>query len=149
MPDYSAIGTALAGRFAAAAMTAPTGYLAVRVSTTALPNEMTPLPTVLVFPGEGTFDTGNGTRLGTSRWTVRFYYDQTGDLSRAQTALLAWLTVLADQLKGAVQLGGTSMVARATIDSWSIGMLTYGGVDYVGIEFGVSITTTEGWAAVA
>lgn len=149
MPAFGTIGTALAGRFAAGAMTAPTGYRAIRLSTTALPSQMPPLPCVLLFPDEGSFETGNGSRLGTQKWTVRFYYDQAGDLSRAQTGLLAWLEVLVDQLKGAAQLGGTATVQRATLDEWKLGTLSYAGEDYIGIEMVVTIVTTEGWGAVA
>lgn len=149
MPDYTTIGTALAARFAAAAMTAPAGYRAIRLSTTALPNQMTALPCVLVFPDAGSFTTGNTSRFGETTYTVRFYYDQSGDLARAQVALQAWLTVLVDQLKGAVQLGGTAAVARATVDGWQIGRLTYANEDYVGIELTVTVVTTEAWAAVA
>ena len=149
MATVAAIGTALAARFAAGAMTAPTGYAAIRYSGTALPAKMPPLPAVLCFPTEGDFATGNGTRMGTQTWIVRFYYDQVGDLSRAQTALIAWLEVLADQLKGAAQLGGATSVARATVDSWRIGVLDYASEAYMGIELTVSIRTTEAWAAVA
>lgn len=147
MSDFGAIATALAGRFAAAALTAPTGYRTIRLSTAALPNQMPPLPCVLVFPDSGEWRTGTGTRQGGHTFTVRFYYDQLADLSRAQSGLLAWLTVLADQLRGAVQLGGT--VTRATIDSWSMGTLTYAGGEYAGLEFKVSVVTDEPWSATA
>lgn len=147
MSDFGAIASALAARFAAGAMTAPTGYRAIRMATHQLPNQMPPLPCVLVFPDSGEWRTGMGTRQGGHGFTVRFYYDQVGDLTRAQTGLLAWLSVLADQLKGAVQLGGT--VTRASIDSWSMGTMTYGGVDYTGIEFKVHVVTDEAWSATA
>lgn len=147
MSDFGAIASALANRFAAAAMTAPTGYRAIRMSTYQLPNKMPPTPCVLVFPEQGEWRTGSGTRAGGHDFTVRFYYDQTGDMSRAQTGLLAWLTVLADQLRGSVQLGGT--VTRATIDNWSMGVLSYAGEDYTGIEFKVHVVTDEPWSATA
>lgn len=149
MADFQAITAALANRFAAASMTAPAGMRAMRSSLYKLPNQMPPLPCTLVFPEGGEFTTGNGTRTGTQNFTVRFYMDQLQDLPRQTDGLLAWLTVLADQLKGAVQLGGTANVARATIDSWSIGTMTYAGQDYAGIEFKVTVTTTESWTATA
>jgi hypothetical protein len=145
----SSIGTAvaLAARFSRSAMTAPTGFDAIRVATSRLPNQMYPTPCVLVFPDSGEFDTGNGTRMGVQKWLVRFYYDQTGDLERGSAALLAWLDVLTDQLRDSVQLGG--IVTRATVDSWRSGTLTYANVDYFGIELAVTTVTTQGWAAVA
>jgi hypothetical protein len=145
--DFAAISQAIAGRYLAAQMTAPTGYRAIRVATDQLPNQLPPLPCVLVFPEDGDFDAGNGTRLGVHRWTARFYYDQAGDLPRAQAACLAWLTVLADQHKASVQLGGLVVYVRTV--SWKIGTLTYAGKDYVGIELGLAVRTSEGWSATA
>lgn len=147
MSDWAAIAAAVATRYTAAQMTAPTGYRAIRTSTHKLPNQMPPLPCVLVFPDSGDFRVGNGTRLGAHRFIVRFYYDQTGDLPRATEALLAWLTVLADQHKAGVQLGG--LVDTVSTIEWKIGALSYAGVDYVGIEFGLEIVTSEAWAATA
>lgn len=147
MPDIATIASALAARFAAAQMTAPTGYDAVRMSTHLLPNQLPPTPCVLVFADAGTFRTGAGTRLGEQSWIVRFYYDQAADMSRGTAALLAWASVLCDQLQGAVQLGGS--VSSARVDAWKIGTLTYAGSDYFGIELSVTTVSTEGWAAVA
>lgn len=145
--DFTAIGQALAARFSAAAMTAPAGYRAVRVSTDQLPNQLPPTPCVLVFPAAGTFDSVNSSRLATTEFTVQFYFDQSGDLTRTQAGLLKWLAVLTDQLRGALKLGG--IVDRATVDSWTIGILNYAGVDYSGIELRVGVTTSEGWSATA
>lgn len=149
MADFDAIGTALAARYLAAQVTPPTGYRNIRVATTALPNQISMLPAVLVFPEGGDFHTGNGTRVGQSKWTLRFYYDESGDLSRAQAALLAWATVLVSQLLGAVQLGGTAGVTRAVVDSWKPGTMTYAEKEFVGIELGVTVDTSEAWTAAA
>jgi hypothetical protein len=147
MPDFDAISAALAARYAAGAMTAPTGYDPIRVATADLPGQMTPLPTVLVFPDHGDFRAGNGTRLGGHDFLVRFYYSQIGDITRDMVALRKWLTVLADQHRDAVQLGG--LVTLVTTMSWRIGQMAYAGMDYSGIEFGVHVVTDEGWAATA
>jgi hypothetical protein len=40
-------------------------------------------------------------------------------------------------------------VTRATVDSWRLGTLSYAGTEYAGIEFGVSVVTTEAWSATA
>lgn len=147
--DVDAIATALAGRFASGAVTPPAGYGNVRSSTADLPNQISATPAVLVFADSGVFATGNGTRTGESTYTVRFYFAPTLDGTREQAALRKWATVLVDQLRGAVQLGGLAGVTRATVDAWSIGILRYGTVDYAGIELGVTVGTSEAWAAVA
>lgn len=147
MADFDAITTTLAARFSSANVTPPTGYTNIRAATADLPNAMGPLPAVFVFIDNGEFATGNGTRTGVHDFLVRFYYDEGQDLSRAMPALRKWLTILADQLKVSTQLGGIVTVARIT--TWKAGVLTYSGVDYVGLEFGVRIITDEPWAAVA
>lgn len=159
MPDFDAINTALVARFAAAALTAPAGgYDTIRVSTGDLPGQMTPLPTVLVFPVSGTFDQKSaGKRDSTSLFTVRFYYNQTGDAERDFVALRKWLEILADQLRASVQLGGLTWsngvrigeVTRATVEGWRIGMLTYAGLTYSGIELDVSVLVNETLTMVA
>lgn len=147
--DVDAIAGAIATRFAAAQVTPPAGYANVRSSTADLPNQIAATPAVLVFADSGTFSTGNGTRTGLATFVVRFYFAPTIDGTREQAALRAWATVLVDQLRGAVQLGGLAGVARATVDAWRLGILRYGTVDYAGIELGLSVATTEAWAATA
>lgn len=153
MPDFDAITTAVAARFAPAQVTPPAGYQNVRSATADLPNLMPPLPCVLVFLDSGTFETGNGTRIGGREgqhtFTVRFYYSQNADLSRDMVALRKWLTVLVDQFRLAVQLGGLTGVTRVTVDSWTVGSFQYANDMYTGIEFGVGLVTSEPWAAVA
>lgn len=147
MPDFDPITTALAGRFAAAVVTPPTGYDNVKLSTGDLPEQMTPLPSVYVFPDRGAFATGGGTRTGVHGYFVRFYFNQTGDTERDMVALRKWLTVLVDQLKLSTQLGGIVSVAR--VETWQLGILHYAGKDYSGIELGVQIVTDEAWSAVS
>ncbi len=157
MPDFDAINTALVARFAAT--TAPAGgYDAIRVATGDLPGQMTPLPTVLVFPTSGTYDQkAAGKRDSTHMFTVRFYYNQTGDAERDFPALRKWLDPLCDQLRAAVQLGGLTWtsgvrqgeVTRATVTTWRIGILTYAGVQYSGIELDVSVLVNESLTMVA
>ena len=144
---FPAIAAALAARFAPGTITAPGSYRAMRTATHALPNQLPPTPCVLVFPESGTFDTGNGTRTGSSEWTVRFYYDQASDLTRQSVALLAWLGVLVDQLRASVTLSGNVVTAR--VDGWSIGLLTYADQPYAGIELKVGMVTSESWSATA
>lgn len=128
-------------------MTAPAGYSAIRLSTAEAPNQLPPLPCVLVFADNGTFDSGNGTRLGVHDFIVRFYLSQSIDLPREMVGLQKWATVLFDQHLTSVQLGGT--VVSTSLQTYRLGELTYAGDNYAGIEFGVRCVTSEGWAAVA
>ena len=147
--DFSAHGTALALRFTAANCPAPAGgYQAIRYATNFPAAAVGPLPCVLVFPDEGRFETGNGTRSSYETWHVNFYYAETGTPEKDYKALQAWLGVLVDATKGAVQFG-TGAVDRALVDSWRLGALPYGGKQYSGIELTVSIEAGESWAPTA
>jgi hypothetical protein len=149
MPDFDAISVALAARYAAAQVTPPAGLTNIRYASANVPNQTPNLPAVLVFPTEGELDhiQNTGSRLGLARFRVLFYYAATGDALRDSVALRKWTTVLIDQLKISVQLGG--IVALASCTAWKIGILQYMGKDYSGVELTVEITTTEPWAAVA
>jgi len=146
MPDFDAINTALVARFAASAITPPTGYDNVKIATGDLPTGMLPLPAVLVFPETGSF-TYTNKRDSIHEYVVRFYYNQNGDLERDTAALRKWLTVLVDQLKISTQLGG--IVTMATVISYTVGVFDYTPAQYTGIELTVSVLVNEAWAAVA
>jgi hypothetical protein len=124
---------------------APAGYDAIRLGTADLPNQMVPLPAVLVFPDDGEYETGNGTRTGSHGITVRFYYNQSGDLPRDTAALRAWHDALSVQLRDAAQLGG--IVTSAAITGYKLGSMSYAGSDYSGIEYKVRVIISEAWSA--
>ena len=148
MPDFDAIGTALAARYAPAAVTPPAGgYVNIRSSSAYPTAALGPLPCVLVVPTEGEFMTGSGKREGHLNWAVRFYFSQTGTPEKDMKALLKWMTVLVDQTKAAVQLGG--MVATALVMDYRVGKLEFGGQDYSGIELTVHTEAHESWLATA
>lgn len=148
MPDFDAIGVALAARYAPAAVTPPAGgYVNIRSSSAYPTAALGPLPCVLVLPFEGTFVSGNGKREGHLDWKVRFYFSQTGTPEKDMKALLKWLTVLVDQTKAAVQLGGT--VATALVMDYLVGKLTFGDQDYSGIELTVHTEAHESWSPTA
>jgi hypothetical protein len=149
LPDFDAIGVALAARFAPAAVTPPVGgYVNIRSSSAYPTAVLGPLPCILVIPTEGEFTGhGSGKREGTHRFAVRFYFSQTGTPEKEMKALLKWLTVLVDQTKAAVQLGGT--VEYALVETWRVGKLEFGGQDYAGIELMVHVEDHESWIAVA
>lgn len=145
MPDFDAISTALAGRFAPAQVTPPGGLTNIRKATADLPQGLGQMPVVLVFPDTGAFETGNSSRDGLHRFVVRFYFGLARNLARETNACRKWLTVLVDQLMagGGVQLGGSA--AQALVVDWRIGTMEYAGKTYSGIELGVNVTTGEGW----
>lgn len=147
MPDFDAIAAAVALRYAAAQVTPPAGFTNVRLATADLPNALTALPAVLVFPDQGSFETGNGTRTGTHDFLVRFYLGAPKSLARDMVKLRKWLTVLVGQHLAGMQLGG--LVVRVVINRWKIGMMTYGVVEYSGIELGVRVITSEPWSPTA
>ncbi len=132
--DVDAISTALAARFAPGVVAPPAGYQNIRKATGDLPQSLSAMPIVLVFPDSGAFDTGGGTRAGLHRFIVRFYFGLARNLARETNGCRKWLTVLADQLKtgGAVQLGG--VVQNAEVADWTIGQLTYAGKTYFELE---------------
>jgi hypothetical protein len=147
MPDFDAIGTALAARFAPGVTTAPTGYDPITISTGDLPEGMYPMPCVLTFYEAGTFTHSAGKRDSVHTYTVRFYFNQTGDLERDMVALRKWLTVLVDQLKLAAQLGG--IVTQAKVIGSKLGTLTYAQIPYSGLELAVMVNVNEPWSPVA
>lgn len=144
MPDFDAIATAVAARYAAVA--GPGGVL-VRSATARPPNTLTALPAVVVFPDSGALEVGNGTRTGVHDFKVQFFLGAPKSLTRDWAKLTAWLTVLVDRHLAAIQLGGTVTVVRTR--TWKIGILTYGATDYSGIELGVRVITDEPWTPTA
>lgn len=140
--DVSAIASAIAVRFAAAAITPPSGYNDVALSTHELPNAIASLPTALVFPPAGSYAYGPGRRTGDLAFPVRFYVEQSAaDRTRATKALYAWQSVLIDQIEGNFDLdqSGSGHVSHAVITSSSAGTLTYGDQEYAGLEFTVNV----------
>jgi hypothetical protein len=147
MPDYDAIATALAVRYGPGQMTPPSGQAAVRASTATLPQNVTIMPVVLVFPDSGTLDYQPNGRQGDSRYRVQFLYSQGLDMPRDSVGLRKWLPVLTDQLRGATQLGG--LVASARVVEWKTAKISYAGEDFNGIELSVDVATVEGWSPTA
>jgi hypothetical protein len=146
--DLDGIAGAIAARYAAGQLTAPTGYATIRSSTANPPGAIGPTPAVVVSISDGAFPIeNNGTRVGEQRWFVRFYLDQSSDLERAEPALRKWLSVLLYQHQSGIQLGGLVVIVR--IESFKVGILPYGGVDYTGIELAVHTATSEAWSPTA
>jgi len=153
MPDFDAIAAAIATRYAPAQVTPPAGLQNIRSSSADLPQAINSgrallRPVVLVFPDQGELTpSSGGLRRGVSRWLVRFYLTISKDLPRETNALRKWLTVLVDQHKTSLQLGGTVVAVRTL--SWRIALLPYAGRMYAGIELGVETITDDTWSPIA
>lgn len=148
--DVDGIATAIAGRYVPAQVTPPGGLGNVRSATADLPNHLTALPAVLVFVDQGEFPGeggGHGTRLGRHRFKVRFYFSASRDLPRELNACRKWTSVLVDQLRTGMQLGG--LVVAAAVVGYRIATLPYGGVDHTGVELDVMAQTSEPWSPTA
>lgn len=152
MPDFGAIGDAIAARYAPGTVpAAPAGASDIRSSSANIPNQLPARPCVLVFPDLGELDAGNGSRHGDLRWLVRLYYDEVGggDLERDSDELRDWLTLLVDRHLAAFQLGLSATVAVTRTIGYRVGILTFAGTRYTGLELRVETITTEPWAASA
>jgi hypothetical protein len=145
--DFEAVAAALASRWAPGAVTPPTGLGNIRRSTADLPNRLTLLPCVLVMADRGDLAPGQGSRLVSTRWLVRFHFSRTKDLPRETNACRKWLGILIDQVRVGEQLGLAPPVAVARVASYRVGILPYQQQDYTGVELGVTVELTHGWSA--
>lgn len=144
--DYLAIADALAARFSSSVVTPPTGLRTIALATARPPNALAQSPSVVVWPDKGEVVFEGGYRYDRSAdFTVSFYYARhEGDIPRESAALLSWLGVLTDQLRGQAKLGlAASGVTKALVTGWQIGMLTYAGITYDGITLTVSVWTEQ------
>lgn len=143
--DVDAIGQAIAARYAPANVTPPAGLTNVRKATADLPQAITAVPIVLVFPDSGELAPGNGTRLGNATWYVRFYFGVSRNVARETNACRRWLSVLLDQHRTVLALGGLVTAVRTV--GWKVGLLDYGSKRYFGIELRIQVVTSEPWSA--
>lgn len=145
--DMLAIADALAARYSAANVTAPSGYTTIRSSTARLPNNVSNFPVVEVFPpgpGESEVIYSGGERIGHHLFTVRFYYGKaSGDLPRDLAGLYSWWGVLLDQLHGAAKIGLPSVVTKAYVQQSGVGTHEYGGIEYGIVELSVMVDTSD------
>lgn len=142
--DFLAIADGLATRYKAAAITPPTGYRNISLSTARLPNGLENTPAVLVFL-EGGNAIWSAERNGEHTFRVRFFYDRSsGDLPKDTTAILKWLSVLWDATHAAVKLGlGSSNVDKARETTYELGDFEYGGTAFYGFDILVTVDTSD------
>lgn len=149
--DVQAIAQALALRYDPSNVTAPSGLVNIRLSTERLPDAILKPPTVLVFPPEEQFAYTPGSRQSVQDWPIRFYEAQVTGPGRTVERLYLWRSVLIGQLLPNTLLGqsGDGGVAWAAIVSARIGTLTYGEVDFQGIDMVARVRLAEGITPVA
>lgn len=139
--DFLAIGDALAVRFANPTLTPPAGQPPIRKSTARPENNAPPDPFVFVLLNDGSLTVGP-VREGEHHFLVRFFHSRkAGDTSEAHMVLLTWLGPLLDQLNAALLLGLAGVVTKSQTTGYSLSILTYGGVEYWGIEIPVTVWT--------
>jgi len=144
--DVTAIASAIADRFAAAAITPPTGYTDPGTAVFKMPNAITSTPTAVVFPPEGEFTFESYRRVGNLVFPVRWYIADTSDLPRSTQAMYDWAGTLIDQLEASYDLDISAPVQYAYIDAMRFGKLEYADKEYSGIEMQVTVHLVESFA---
>lgn len=141
--NLTAIASAIAGRFAAAAISPPSGYTDPGTAVYQLPNAIASTPTAVVFPPEGEFSYAAFKRSGNLTFPVRWYIAETADLPRATRAMYDWAGTLLDQLEAQFDLDLSPTVTHAVVDGVRFGKLEYADKEYTGIELSVLVHTEE------
>jgi len=140
--DYLAIADAVAGRYEG--LTTPVGAQPIRSSTARLPNSPGAFPIVGVVLDDGELTYLSSRVDGMIKATVRLYYGgSTADLPRMLAPLYAWLGVMLAATHGAVKLGLAPAVTKAIPLGWDVGVFTWSGVEYIGLEIRLGIWTEE------
>lgn len=102
--DIAAIGSAISTLFGA--LTPPTGYTAIQVSTYKRRNKLGKIPAaVTVWFNTRDLEYGFGRREGIADFTTTLYFPKSGDEGKDDETLQAWHDVLIDALLGQLQLG--------------------------------------------
>jgi hypothetical protein len=135
MADYQAIADAIAARYATIA--------GVQVATASPPNVLPATPAVVVWPIEGSVTFQGGRMLGEHDYRVALYHDRAaGDLATYMPALVGYIAPCLTALTGQAKLG-LAEVAKALVTNWQMATLTYGGVEFVGLQITVRVWTEE------
>ena len=144
--DDHAVAAAIAARFAASLLTAPTGEDAIKLAAADLPSGLEGItPCVLVFPPECTYSWGPSFRTTDQEYPIRFYLGPVASIGRAAARLAKWRSVLVERLIGHVQLGLTADgVTSANLTGSRSGALEYADVTYAGIELACLVHLVEG-----
>jgi len=137
------IADALATKYLAANLTAPTGYKAISNSTARMPNAIPTSPYVIVILTEGSVVLGAGELNHAMEFHVWFHYAKhTGDLARDMTAMLSWLGVLLAATWTDMDLG-VSGIRKAYPTDYRLAVFTYAGVEYYGWDITLVVDFRE------
>jgi len=147
--DFNAIAGALATRFSAVNVTAPTNETPIRTSTEKLPSQMPGTPAVLISLETVSFNYHASARTGTAIYHAKFYLERVRDTGRNATLLYKWVSALYGQVDGQIHLGLSSYVNWAEVTATNPGVLTYAGESYEGIDLQVTVHLGEGISPVA
>jgi hypothetical protein len=143
------IADALATKYLAANLTAPTGYPAMRNSTARLPNAIPTSPWVLVMLPEGEVVLGAQELNHLMEFHVLFHYAKhTGDTARDMTAMLSWIGVLLTATYADMDLGVTG-IRKAYPTEYKLAVFTYGGDEFYGWDITVIVDFRENQTMVA
>lgn len=146
--DALVIADALATRYLAANLTAPTGYPAMRHSTARLPNAIPTSPWVLVVLPDGEVQIESGSTAALNFHVVFHYAKHTGDTARDMTGMMAWIGVLLTATFGQTTLGlsATQHVKSALPGDFRLTVETYGGSEFYGWDITVPVLLRDlGW----
>jgi hypothetical protein len=149
--DSYAIATAIATRFSAANVTPPSGQPEPAIVTADLPEAISWFPTLLVFPptmDEANYNASRNRTFPLVYQVVLFLSRAQGSAARAKL-LHDWTTALYGQLGGQVQLGLSTYVTVARVQSFRAGVVEYAGEDYDGIQFEVVVGISESYSPAA
>ena len=137
------IADALATKYASGTLTPPTGYGAVRVSTSRLPNAIPTSPWVLVMLPKGNLVLGSGELNHSMEFHVIFHYAKsTGDVARDMTGMLSWIGVLIAATWTDMDLG-VSGIRKAYPTDYELVVATYGGEEFYGWDLTVTVDFRE------
>lgn len=143
--DFADIAAALASRFGA--LTPPTGLAAIRSATHLLPENITELPCVLVFPfrADTSFSYDPYSRTGMLTFPVRFFFDKT-PLPQRMADLYQWLQTLYDvyPVSSSIDLGLGAYVRYSAVTAAFMTTFEYPtGTEYPVIQVDVLVHAGE------
>lgn len=135
------IASNLASRFGA--VSAPSGYSALRSSSFELPDQIGATPCVLVYPPEETLSYPPSSRHSLQEWRVVYYLARVKDAKRQMTDLYRWADALIPQLDASVSLDLSPEVMLADVTGARTGPTTYAEETFDALELSVVVNAQE------
>lgn len=140
--NLTAIASAIADRFAAAAITPPTGYTDPGTAVWQMPAAIATTPMAIVFPPEGDFSHWAHSRTADLDYPVRWYIAP-AESERATKAMYDWAGTLISQLELNYDLDLSPTVTHAVVTGVRFGKLEYAGIEFYGVEVPVRVHVAE------